>query len=48
MKILQTLTKVFFVTVFICSVSFAQPLNNSFENWAAGMPVDWFTTDPHL
>jgi len=46
MKPLQTLTKVFFVTVFICSVSFAQPLNNSFENWAAGMPVDWFTTGP--
>ncbi len=24
----------------------AQPLNNSFENWASGMPVDWFASGP--
>ena len=31
--------------LFLCfgSVAFSQPLNNSFENWAGGMPVDWVT-----
>ena len=27
------------------SISFSQPLNNSFESWTAGIPDNWFTTD---
>ena len=48
MKLLCTLSMVLFVTVFMSTISFAQPLNNSFENWdpSTGMPVDWFTTGP--
>jgi Secretion system C-terminal sorting domain len=48
MKTLQNLTKVIFITLFIYSISFAQPLNNSFENWdgTTGMPIDWFSNPP--
>ena len=28
------------------SISFSQPLNNSFENWSGGSPVDWFGSSP--
>ena len=48
MKPLQTLFTLIFIAVLIFSVSFAQPLNNSFENWTGtpSMPTDWFSNSP--
>jgi len=48
MKAIQTLFTLIVITVFLFSVSFAQPLNNSFENWdgTTGMPIDWFANPP--
>jgi hypothetical protein len=38
---------VLFFSLFLLTVpfTFSQPLNNSFENWTAGDPTDWFTND---
>ena len=48
MKAIQTLFKLIFVTIFLFSFAFAQPLNNSFESWdgTTGMPTDWFSNPP--
>jgi hypothetical protein len=46
MNVLHYLSKVILVSIFICAISFTQPLNNSFENWTGGMPVDWVTNGP--
>ena len=40
-KLLFALLSFFFI-----SITLSQPLNNSFENWASGAPVDWFTSSP--
>jgi len=46
MRKIDLLAKVLFVTILISSFSFAQEIpNNSFENWNAGDPVDWWTND---
>ena len=48
MKIFNALFVALFVIFLTRSISFAQPLNNSFENWDAttGMPIDWFSNPP--
>jgi len=40
--------KLLFAILSFCfiSISFAQPLNNSFENWTSGMLDEWFTDSP--
>jgi len=40
--------KLLFALLSFCfiSISFAQPLNNSFENWTIGMLDEWFTDSP--
>ena len=46
MNLLHTLSVVFFVTFFTCSISFTQEIpNNSFEFWTGGDPDNWSTTD---
>ena len=46
MRKIDLLAEVLFVTILISSFSFAQEIpNNSFENWNAGDPVDWWTND---
>lgn len=46
MKLLHTLSIVFFITFLTCSISFTQEIpNNSFEFWTGGDPDDWSTTD---
>ena len=34
------------LTFFCANLIFSQPLNNSFENWSGGAPVDWFASSP--
>jgi len=35
------------ILIFFCTtLIFSQPLNNSFENWSGGAPVDWFASNP--
>ncbi len=48
MKIFNALFTVLFIIILTRSISIAQPLNNSFENWAGipEMPVDWFSNPP--
>jgi len=40
--------KLLFALLSFCftSITISQPLNNSFENWSAGSPVDWFGSSP--
>ena len=40
MKIIKLLFSIFS----FASIAISQPLNNSFENWTGGMPVDWLSS----
>jgi hypothetical protein len=44
---MKTALRLATILIFFCTnLIFSQPLNDSFENWSGGAPVDWFTSNP--